>query len=315
MTERKVLITDKVHPLLIEGLKDMGFIVDYDTSVENEQLEKIIDQYEGIIINSKIIMNHVRIDMGKNLKFIGRLGSGLEIIDVSYARSKGIGVYNSPEGNRNAVAEHEMGMLLALFNNIVRADNELRKFDWNREKNRGRELKGKAIGIIGLGNTGEAFAEKLSSWGMRVLSYDKYRTEYSKSLDFVEKTDLDMILKTADIISLHLPLTSETNQLVNENFIASCKDGVIISNTSRGQIVDTKALIDGLENNKIAGACLDVFENEKPDTFTEEERAMYAKLYSYDNVVLTPHVAGWTNESLRLIASVLLDKIKNNYIR
>ncbi len=314
MKDKKVLITDKVHPLLVDKLSEIGFHVDYDTSVNNEKLEAIIHQYEGIIINSKIIMNPYRIDLGNHLKFIGRLGSGLEIIDVDYAKSKGINVYNSPEGNRNAVAEHEMGMLLALFNNIVRSDREVRNFIWNREQNRGRELKGKTIGIIGLGNTGETFAKKLVNWDIRVLSYDKYRIDYPPALDFVERTDMETLLKVSDIISLHLPLTSETRHLVNDKFILACKDGVIISNTSRGQIVDTKELINYLRNGKISGACIDVYENEIPLTFSEEEKNIYTELYSFDNVILTPHIAGWTNESLALIANVLFDKIKENYI-
>lgn len=306
----RVLITDKVHELLPEGLKEIGFDVEYDTSVDNHRLDEIIHEYEGIIINSKIILDQGRIDRGKNLLFIGRLGSGLEIIDVNYAKSKGIAVYNSPEGNRNAVAEHEFGMLLGLLNNLVRSDREVRNSLWNREKNRGVELAGKTIGIIGIGHTGTSFAEKLSPWRLNVISYDKYKERYPASLRFVKKVDLDTVIKESDIISIHLPLTDETRYLVDQDFLSRCKDGVIISNTSRGQQVDTKALIEALISKKVGGACLDVFENEKPETFSEEEKKMYEQLYSFENVILSPHVAGWTHESLVLIASVLLDKIK-----
>jgi D-3-phosphoglycerate dehydrogenase len=306
----KILITDKVHDVLINSLTQKKCEVTYDTSVNNQALEKIIHLYDGIIINSKIIMDKSMIDKGSNLKFIGRLGSGLEIIDVAYAESKGIKVYNSPEGNRNAVAEHEMGLLLALMNNILRADAEVRQFSWNREKNRGTEIKGKTIGIIGLGHTGCAFAEKLYNWGVRVISYDKYKTEYPVTVAFVEKTDLRTIINEADIISLHLPLTSETNYMINGSFLQQCKRGVIISNTSRGQIVDTKALIEHLHSGHVGGACLDVFENEKPETFSESEKELYSSLYEFQNVVLTPHIAGWTHESLELIASILFEKIK-----
>ena len=309
----KVLITDKVHSVLIDGLKDIGFEVDYDTGVDNSILETIVDQYDGIIINSKIIMNRFRIDLGINLKFIGRLGSGLEIIDVGYAREKGIHVYNSPEGNRNAVAEHEMGMLLALHNHLLIADREVRSFSWNREKNRGRELRGKTIGIIGLGNTGSSFAEKLYGWGVHVMAYDKYRTAYPRNLDYVEKTDMNTVVQQSDILSFHLPLTDETRYLVNDAFINQCKSGVIISNTSRGKIVQTSALLKGLESGKIGGACLDVFENENPLSFNEEEKAMYSRVYTFDNVVVTPHIAGWTEESLRMIAEVLLIKIRDGF--
>lgn len=306
---RKVLITDKVHPLLINGLEAAGFEVNYDTSVDNQVLDQIIDQYEGLVINSKIIMNKVRIDKGNKLLFIGRLGSGLEIIDVNYAKRKSIKVFNSPEGNSNAVAEHEMAMLLCLLNNIVIADREVRNFSWQREANRGTELRGKTIGIIGMGHTGVSFAEKLSPWRLNVICYDKYRKRFPRTLRFVNKTDLNTVLAESDIISLHLPLTEETRFLVDEKFLSQCKDKVIISNTSRGQIVDTKALIQGLETGKISGACLDVFENEKPETFSTEEAEMYNQLYQMKQVILTPHIAGWTQESLELIAKVLLDKI------
>lgn len=306
---KKVLITDKVHTLIITGLEKAGFEVVYDTSIDNAKLDQILDQYDGLIINSKIIMNKQRIDKATKLKFIGRLGSGLEIIDVNYAKKKGIKVYNSPEGNRNAVAEHEFGLLLALINNIVRSDREVRDHNWQREKNRGIELRGKTLGIIGLGHTGSSFAEKLSPWRLNVISYDKYKKRYPSSLRFIEKTDLETVIRTSDIISLHLPLTEETKYLVNNDFISRCKDGVIISNTSRGKIVNTRDLIEGLKSGKVGGACLDVFENEKPETFSEQEIEMYDTLYKMENVVLTPHIAGWTKESLSLIAEVLLEKI------
>lgn len=316
MGHNKILITDKVHPLLIKGLESENCVVTYDTAMDNTRLDGVIHQFDGIIINSRIIMNQTRIDKGKNLLFIARLGSGLEIIDVNYAKKKKIAVYNSPEGNRNAVAEHELGMLLALMNNIVRSDAEVRKFQWDREKNRGTELKGKTLGIIGLGHTGSSFAEKLSSWGLKVVSYDKYRKRYPASLRFVEKVSLKELTETSDIISLHLPLTDETKFLVGDEFISMCKKGVIICNTSRGQVVRTSSLIDGLETGKVGGACLDVFENEKPESFTEQEKVMYKKLYRMENVVLTPHIAGWTNESLQGIAGILLDKIlKGNHLK
>ncbi len=311
MDLKKVLITDKVHPFIIEAFEAHQWKVDYDTSVDNNKLDLIINEYSGIVINSKIIMDKNRIDKGKNLVFIGRLGSGLEIIDVKYANKKGLKVYNSPEGNRNAVAEHEFGMILCLTNKILCADREVRNFDWQREKNRGVELAGKTLGIIGLGHTGSSLAEKMSPWRLKVISYDKYKKRYPKSLRFVEKADIETVISQSDIISLHLPLTPETQYLVNEDFISHCKDGVIISNTSRGKVVKTSALIAGLKSGKIAGACLDVFENEKPETFSVIEKMMYKELYEMENVVLTPHIAGWTKESLRLIAEVLFQKIKD----
>jgi D-3-phosphoglycerate dehydrogenase len=310
MILKKVLITDKVHPYMIEAFQSCGWQVDYDTSVDNAMLERIIHQFDGIIINSKIIMDRQKMDKAIQLKFIGRLGSGMEIIDIKYAKKHGIAVYNAPEGNSNAVAEHELGMILSLLNRICVSNREIRNFDWKREQNRGRELSGKTVGIIGLGHTGAAFAEKLSSWRLRVISYDKYRKRYPSSLRFVEKTDLQTVMTQSDIISLHLPLTEETKYLVNAQFLEQCKDGVIISNTSRGKVVETLSLIKALQNGKVSGICLDVFENEKPETFTKTEKEMYSALYQMKNVILTPHIAGWTHESLLRIAEVLFEKIR-----
>jgi D-3-phosphoglycerate dehydrogenase / 2-oxoglutarate reductase len=308
--QKRILITDKVHPLLIDGLKVMGYEIDYDTTVDMSILPSIIHQYEGMVINSKIRMYKDTIDLAKNLKFIARLGSGMEIIDVPYALSKGITPINSPEGNRNAVAEHAIGMILALYNNLFVANLQTKNFEWNREENRGFELRGKTIGIIGLGNTGESVARKLSSWQLKILSYDKYRTNYPSDLDFVQKVNLEDILSQADVISLHLPLTEETRHMINLPFLQKCKNKPLIVNTSRGEVVKTEDLIVALEKQIIFGACLDVFENEKVNTYSAGEYDMYKKLFQYKNVIASPHIAGWTKESLEGIASVLLEKIK-----
>jgi D-3-phosphoglycerate dehydrogenase / 2-oxoglutarate reductase len=311
MRTYKVLITDKVHPLLIEGLRSAGVDVSYDTSVENDRLREEIIRYHGVIINSKIIMDKDMIDRGENLLFIGRLGSGLEIIDLLYASKKKIGVFNSPEGNSNAVAEHTFGLMFSLLNNIVAADREVRNGDWKREKNRGVEIKGKTIGIIGMGHMGIAFAEKLSPWRLDVLSYDKYKKRFPASVRSVRKVGLDELCEKSDIISFHLPLTEETKWMVDKTFLNKCKDGVFLINTSRGSVVKTVDLIDALKSGKVKGAALDVFENEKPETYNAEEAKVYKQLFDMENVVLTPHIAGWTEESLRLIAEVLLAKILN----
>jgi D-3-phosphoglycerate dehydrogenase / 2-oxoglutarate reductase len=308
---KHILITDKVHPLLIGGLIDLGYEVNYDTSVDMATLPNYLPHLDGIVINSKITMDAKMIDLGTKLKFIGRLGSGMEIIDQVYARSKGIHPLNSPEGNRNAVAEHAMGMILALYNNLIKSNQEVKAFQWNREKNRGLEIKGKTIGIIGLGHTGEQLARKLSSWECNVIAYDKYRTNYSQDLDFISHTDISTIQKEADIISFHLPLTAETKHLCNQAFLSSCIKKPLIVNTSRGNVVETSALIASLKDAKIIGACLDVFENEKVDKLNEEEIDMYKSLYEFDNVIVSPHIAGWTKESLEGIASVLLNKIRH----
>lgn len=305
---KKALVTDYVHATLISGLEERGYEVHYDRSVDMSVLPSIIHRYEMAVINSKIKMFSDMIDKAETLKYICRLGSGLEIIDLKYAAEKGIHVINTPSGNNNAVAEHAMGMLLALSNNLIRSDKEVRAQQWNRELNRGWELKGKTIGIIGFGHTGSQFAKKMSSWELDVISYDKYRTEYGSEWDFVERVTLEDILNRSDIISLHLPLTEEVLHLVNEEFINRCKDKVVIINTSRGKVIKTIDLVKALENGKIGGACLDVFENEKPHTYSLSETNTYKRLYAMHNTVLSPHVAGWTCESLENIAKVMLAK-------
>jgi D-3-phosphoglycerate dehydrogenase len=306
----KVLITDKVHAIAIESIEKMGYEVHYDTHITMDSLAHIISNYTGMIINSKIKMNRAMIDLGINLKFIGRLGSGMEIIDVPYAKSKGIHVLNSPEGNRDAVAEHAIGMMLAFANNLLIADDEVKNMHWHREKNRGFEIGGKTIGIIGLGHTGSCFAKKMSSWNTTLLSYDKYRSEYGPELDYIKRVDIEDILIESDIITLHLPLTEETHHMVDIKFLQKCRKRPLLINTSRGEIIHTRDLIFALQNNIIRGACLDVFENEKVDTYTKEEEACYKELFDQKNVIVSPHIAGWTHESLYKIASVLVEKIR-----
>lgn len=306
---KKALVTDGVHPLLIEGLENLGYHCDYHPKISLERVREMVPDYEGMIINSKILVDKAMLDSAPNLKFVGRLGSGMEIIDLEYAAKKGVAIHGAPEGNRNAVAEHALGMLLALANNFLRADREVRAKDWQREKNRGFEIMGKTIGLIGFGHTGSQFAKKLQGMNMEVLAYDKYKKDYTHDFPFVKTTNLKSIQSHADIISLHLPYTPETYHLVDSDFFEKCKEGVIIINTSRGSIVKTDDLIDGLKSGKVGGACLDVFENEKPPTFSTQENELFEKLYEFENVILTPHVAGWTVESKKRLAEVLLRKI------
>ncbi len=308
---KKVLITDYVHDDLIDGLSQLGYQVTYKKNITLAEVTAGIHDYEGIIINSKIKMFKDLIDQAVKLKFIGRLGSGLEIIDLNYAKEKGIAVFNSPEGNRNAVAEHALGMLLAFANKIVSGHNNINTPKWDREAHRGFELSGKKLGIIGFGNTGRAFANVLRGLDIEILAYDKYLDPgYSQDMDFVQETDLSTLLQQAQIISLHLPLTEETKHLVNSQFISKCREGIILINTSRGNVIDTAALLDGLASDKVKGACLDVFENEKPYTYNEAERSMYSTLFKHPNILCSPHVAGWTKESLEKIANTLIYKIK-----
>lgn len=307
----KVLVADKVHSQLIEQLQLKGFEVDYNPSITHAETIDIIDEYFGIIINSKTKANKDFFDKAVKLKFIGRLGSGLEIIDLDYAAKKSVKVYNSPEGNRNAVAEHAIGMILSLFNHLRKGDQEVRNFHWDRESNRGLELEGKTIGIIGFGNTGSQLAKRLACWDMRILAYDKYKSRFGSKQ--VIETKLEQIFKEADIISFHLPLTDETSEMMDKSFLNRIEKDVFIINTSRGKVIKTEVLLEGLKSGKVKGACLDVFENEKVNTFTKVEQLMYERLYKYDNVILSPHVAGWTEESLFKIAAALIDKINVDF--
>lgn len=307
---KRVLITDDCHPLLIEGLTSLGFSCDFLPDITPEETRSVIPDYEGLIINSKILVNRDFLDAATRLRFVGRLGSGMEIVDRAYAAERGVAVVSSPEGNRNAVAEQALGMLLALANNLLRADREVRQNVWRREANRGWELKGKTLGIVGFGHTGSQFARKLAGLEMTVLAYDKYKPAgFATGMDWVRETTLEEIQAQSDIVSLHLPLTQETKHLMDRQFIGRCKKGFILLNTSRGACVKTDDVVAALENEQIGGACLDVFENEKPATFSPAEQDLYARLHALENVILAPHIAGWTHESKRRMAEVLLEKI------
>ncbi len=306
----KVLITDGVHPLLIEGLEEDGFHCDYQPDISLDRVRAIIGDYDGLIVNSKILVDRILLDKATKLQFVGRLGSGMEIIDQEYAAEKGVAVLSAPEGNCNAVAEQALGMLLTLANNLLRADREVRQKIWHREKNRGFEMMGKTVGIIGFGHTGSAFAKKLSGMGVKILAYDKYKTNYTSEYPFVEEVNMHLIYKNADVISFHLPLTAETKLLVDLDYINECKKGVIFINTSRGHVIKTEDLITGLANGNVGGACLDVFENEKPNLYSPEEHQIFERLFSFENTVFSPHIAGWTVESKRRLADILLNKIR-----
>lgn len=307
---RKVLITDDCHPVLISGLEQMGWVCDYQPEITPAETRVIIGAYEGLVINSKILVDRGFLATARRLSFVARLGSGMEIVDREAAAERGVKVWSSPEGNRNAVAEQALGMLLALANNLTRGDRQVRQNVWKREANRGWELKGKTIGIVGFGHTGSQFARKLAGMEMDVLAFDKYLPKgYAGQMNWVREASFSEILKEASIISLHLPLTEETRHLVDKTFIQQCQRGFVLINTSRGKCVRTEDLVEGLESGQVGGACLDVFENEKPQQFNEEERALYARLHGFENVVLTPHVAGWTQESKKMLAEILLQKI------
>lgn len=304
----KVLITDYVHPKLITQLEELGYEIIYKQGFDPNTISEVIHDLTGVIINSKIKMTSSVIEKGIKLKFIGRLGSGLEIIDLEAAKKADIAVINTPSGNCNAVAEHAIGMLLTLQNKLLSADSEVRRSIWNREDHRGTEISDKKIGIIGFGHTGQAFARRLRGFNPSLVYNDPYVTRIAQDVSQYKSVDITSIYN-CDIISFHLPLTIETKHMLNADFIKKCTEKPVIINTSRGQVIDTKVLIEGLESGQISGACLDVFENEKPHTFSKNERNMYNTLFSMANVVVSPHIAGWTHQSLEGISDVLLDKI------
>lgn len=308
----KVLITDGVHQLLITGLEDRNYEVDYQPNIKLDEVHAIINDYEGIIINTKTVIDRSLLDKATQLKFIGRLGSGLEIIDLEYTQEKGIYCFNTPEGNRNAVAEHALGLILNLFNNINISANEVASAVWNREENRGEELEGKTVGIIGYGNTGQSFAKKLRGFDVEVLGYDKFKSNFGN--EFVKEVQLEEIYKKADVLSLHLPLTDDTFNWLDEVRINRFEKDFYLINTSRGKVLKQADLLKYLQKSKILGAGLDVLENEKLATFDKAEKYVFEGLNSLKNVIITPHIAGWTHQSKLKIAQVILDNIDRHNV-
>ena len=303
----RVLITDNTDAVLAERLTAAGIEVSVEPGHDYESLIVAAQGYDGLVVRSKVNIDRTFIDSVPSLRCIGRVGAGMETIDVDYAESKGIRCLNSPEGNRDAVGEHAVGLLLALLNNIARADAEVRKGEWRREANRGRELGTLTVGIIGFGNMGQAFARRLSGFGCRVLYYDKYRPiDTIGAIDTIERVSLERLQAEADVISFHVPLTDETHHYLDKAFIDAMSKPFYLVNTARGAVVDTDAMVQGLESGKILGAALDVMENEnmQADGLT----ALNSKLLTL-NCLFTPHVAGWTVESKYKLAAVLADKI------
>ena len=306
---KRILICDFVHELLPRELIDLGFEVDYRPEITAPEVDVILADYSGIIINTKTPMQKAQIDIGKKLEFIGRLGSGLDVIDLSYARQKSVEVISTPEGNMNAVGEHALGMLLGYLNKISPAFNAIKSGNWLREEHRGNELEGITIGIIGLGHTGGAFARKLRGFDARLMSYDKYKSEWQDEYGYVEEVSLEYLQEQCDIISIHLPLTAETTYMIDKEFLAGCRKVPIIINTARGKNIRTRDLVEALRSGEIRAALLDVLENEKMSTWSDSEKDMYGFLINHNHCIITPHVAGWTQESKRKIAETMIRKI------
>ena len=306
-TPPAILIADEMHPSLFTLLSEAGFTYDYQPTLTRAELIRQLHPFGGLIIRSKTTVDTELLSQAPNLRFIGRAGAGLDLIDLAATERLGIRVVHAGAGNRDAVAEQAVGMLLALLTNILRADRQVRQGIWDREGNRGYELGNLTVGLVGYGNNGSATARRLSGFGCRVLAYDKFLTHYGDG--FAQEAAMDQLLAEADVLSLHIPLTDDTRMLVNDDLIDRFAKPFYLINVARGEIVSMSAVVRGLESGKVRGACLDVLENEKLSQLAPGQQTHFDYLRQSDRVVLTPHIAGWTHESYIRINEVLVSQL------
>ena len=308
MSVRKCLIVDSMHPSIFPLLEEAQWRYDYKPDITREEISTILSGYDGLIIRSKTFVDRALLGEAPTLKFIGRAGAGLDNLELEYLKSKNIKVLHAGEGNRDAVGEYTVGLLLSLLRKIPKGNEEVRSMVWDREGNRGEEIAGKTVSIIGYGNMGRAVAQRLRGFGCKVLVYDKYKRQFGD--DFVTETDADTIFRETDILSLHIPLTTETRLMVNEAYFDSFRKNIVFINTARGEIVSLSALSEALRTKKVRAAGLDVLENEKLDQLSEAQLQTLNYLKAQPNVIFTPHIAGWTFESHEKINVALVNKIR-----
>lgn len=305
---KRVLIADDMHESILPLLREAGYEPVYSPLITRSEILKVIHDFHGLIIRSKTNVDHEIVDAAPLLQFVARAGAGMDKVDEDYLNEKNILAINAPEGNRDALAEHVLGLLLNVMHKINASFEQLKKGEWNRSANRGIEIKGKVVGIYGVGNMGMAFAEKLKGLDCEVIGYDKYAQNFSNEI--IKQVSLEELMKRSEILSLHIPLNYDTQYLFDDSYFLKFEKLKVFINTARGGIVKTKDLISILDEGRLYGAALDVLENEKPDSYTEKERVDFKRLISFPNVIITPHVGGWTYESYERISQVIVEKIK-----